>query len=513
MPAVYTFRALPAETEVVVVVGEAVVTKTGSLHTVTVAKPDGETNVELAGKAAGYQPGLLSIRAQPGENKSLSDLRLVPKPAVYTVAVAPAEASLSISGGSAKVAGSAGERTITFDPPDLAQPSEMKVAMAGYSPLVRKLTVRPGETARLDDVKLEPLPAEYALDVSPPTAVVTASVGEIVDKKLRVLRPDGRTTITVTAKRSSHKDAVVSFRPLPGERRSISLKLESVPLEKMYLNDLKMRLVLIPAGTFEMGAPAADTDAESDEKPQHSVKISNPFYLGAYEVTRDEFGQFVAAENYETDAERDGKGGWGFNEATNKFNHEPIYNWRNIGAKQSGDQPVVNVSWNDAQAFCRWLGKRENRTYRLPTEAEWEYAARAGTTTKYVHGIDPEGLAAIGNVADGTFKGKGPAESTHGIDSSDGYVFTAPVGKFAPNAFGLYDTTGNVGEWCADWYGHDVYRRATSIDPTGPTTGTSRVLRGGSWNDAAASCRTSDRSRSTPSYRDFYLGFRVVLEP
>ncbi len=116
---------------------------------------------------------------------------------------------------------------------------------------------------------------------------------------------------------------------------------------------------------------------------------------------------------------------------------------------------MVNVSWNDAVAFCKWLSKKEGNTYRLPTEAEWEYACRAGTTTRYYSGDDPETLAKVGNVADATAKAKFP-DWKYTIKASDGYVFTSPVGSFQPNAFGLYDMHGNAWQWCADWYARNT---------------------------------------------------------
>ena len=139
---------------------------------------------------------------------------------------------------------------------------------------------------------------------------------------------------------------------------------------------------------------------------------------------------------------------------------------------------MVCVSWNDAAEFCKWLGRKEAKLYRLPTEAEWEYACRAGTTTRYASGDDPEILAQSGNVADATLHAEAP-ELVPTIAASDGYLFTAPVGRFRPNAFGLYDMHGNAWEWCADWYAADYYAWSEWIDPLGPGVGTERVRRGG----------------------------------
>ena len=157
----------------------------------------------------------------------------------------------------------------------------------------------------------------------------------------------------------------------------------------------------MPAGTFRMGLP--DEDADDEHKPRHEVRIG-AFYLGVTEVTRGQFRQFVQETKYRTEAERNGKGGWGWKEEGNSLKQDPKFTWLNPGFEQTDGDPVVNVSWNDAVAFCEWLARAEGRTYRLPTEAEWEYACRAGTTTKYFSGDDEESLASVANVADGTAK-------------------------------------------------------------------------------------------------------------
>ena len=169
-----------------------------------------------------------------------------------------------------------------------------------------------------------------------------------------------------------------------------------------------MKLKLIPADEFLMGSPDTDKDAKDDEKPQHRVRITRPFYLGVHEVTRGQFRRFVDDSGYQTEAEKDGNGGLGWNEAANKFEQAPRYTWREPGFEQTDEHPVVNVSWNDAVAFAEWLGKKEGKTYRLPTEAEWEYACRAGTTTRYFCGDDAEALAEVGNVAGAADREKFP---------------------------------------------------------------------------------------------------------
>jgi formylglycine-generating enzyme required for sulfatase activity len=275
-------------------------------------------------------------------------------------------------------------------------------------------------------------------------------------------------------------------------------------------NSLSMKFTRIKAGEFLMGSPDTDKDAYDDEKPQHRVRITRPFYLGVHEVTRGQFRRFVDDSGYQTEAEKDGKGGWGWNEAANKFEQAPRYTWRDPGFEQTDEHPVVNVSWNDAVAFAEWLGKKEGKTYRLPTEAEWEYACRAGTTTRYFPGDDAEALAEVGNVADATAREKYP-DWKNTIASRDGFVYTSPVGHYPPNAWGLHDMHGNVREWCWDWCGGDFYKSSRVDDPAGPFQAAYRVIRGGSWDCDPRYCRSAHRSRSAPDSRGYYLGFRLAL--
>jgi formylglycine-generating enzyme required for sulfatase activity len=298
--------------------------------------------------------------------------------------------------------------------------------------------------------------------------------------------------------------------------------------EKQITNSIGMKLTLVPAGVFKMGSGESAKatvaffkknygidflPAEvvfNDEHPQHRVRITKPFYLGTYHVTRGQFRQFVKDSGYKTDAEKGdnpGAAGWDAEKKTFGFNKD--YSWRNAGFRQTDEHPVVNVSWNDAVAFCQWLSKKEGKTYRLPTEAQWEYACRAGTKTRYYSGDDPETLAKVGNVADATAKAQFP-DWKWTIKASDGYVFTAPVGRFKPNAFGLYDMHGNAWQWCADRYGDDYYGQSPEDDPTGPDTGNDRILRGGSWGLDPGNSRSARRLGGARGNRLNLTGFRVA---
>ncbi len=294
-------------------------------------------------------------------------------------------------------------------------------------------------------------------------------------------------------------------------------------------NSVGMKLVLIPAGEFRMGSGESaeamvgyfnskyswdlKADTYKSEHPQHRVRVTKPFYLGSTHVTRGQFRQFVGDSGYKTDAEKDGKGGWGYDATEKKvFWQKPEYTWSNVGFDQTDKHPVVNVSWNDATAYCQWLSRKEGKEYRLPTEAEWEYACRAGTTTRYWCGDDAEALAQVDNVADATLKAKIP-DLDNTIPSSDGYAFTSPVGSFRANPFGLYDMHGNASQWCADWYETNYYSASASDNPRGPDFGTPRVIRGGSWAFRTSDARSAFRSGSPPDFRFSIIGFRVARTP
>jgi formylglycine-generating enzyme required for sulfatase activity len=287
-----------------------------------------------------------------------------------------------------------------------------------------------------------------------------------------------------------------------------------------------MKLVYVPSGEFTMGSPRGEKGREDDEE-QHGVKISRPFYLGKHEVSRGQFRRFVEATGYQTEAEKDGKGGGGYVAERKAFVlSAKQFSWRETGFPQTDAHPVVNVSWNDARAFCEWLSKQEGKEYRLPTEAEWEFCCRAGTRTRFHGGNDDESLQRVGNVADLSLKSKWhygdlPNKTYRELISKwfdvvtwdDGYPFTSPVGQYDGNAFGIHDMHGNVWEWCQDWYQKD-YTKDRLTDPQGPGSGEHRVFRGGSFSGVADSCRSAFRNINLGDGRlDYRVGFRVLRVP
>jgi formylglycine-generating enzyme required for sulfatase activity len=244
------------------------------------------------------------------------------------------------------------------------------------------------------------------------------------------------------------------------------------------------------------------------------VTISKAFWMGKHEVTVGQFHRFVEATGYKTDAEKGTRFKVALVFAEGKIKIAEDASWRNPYFKQTDEHPAVCVSWNDARAFVDWLNGTDKArpagfTYRLPTEAEWEYACRAGTTTWYQWGDDPDKGKGWCNAADLTAKKSFPAATVFNWD--DGFVYTAPAGSFKANAFGLQDMHGNVWEWCEDWYG--PYKEGDQMDPGGAASGGVRVVRGGSWYYSPRILGSAYRVRYPPDYRINYNGFRLVLAP
>ena len=320
-------------------------------------------------------------------------------------------------------------------------------------------------------------------------------------------------------------------------------------------NSLGMTLVEIPAGEYEFGSNVGysrlmhahsfdswhrlflgNNNFDSLFRGKLTVAFTQPPAFAATEVTVGQFRRFVEATDYVTVAEKNG-GGLRFNGNTDddseRFVRDPEISWRNPGWEQTDDHPVTCVTWHDAVAFCKWLSEKEGRTYRLPSEVEWEYACRAGTKTIYAHGNDPFESVKYGNMADGSMYQEYPDLVVRqrvvqlSEEEGDGYVYTAPVGSFQPNPWGLYDMHGNLWEWTQDKWdpqAHETYaggeRKTTTVTDPKPILadtpahkfGDWRTIKGGSWYVTTMHCRSSNRAFVEASDAYPYTGFRVVRE-
>ena len=314
--------------------------------------------------------------------------------------------------------------------------------------------------------------------------------------------PEAVPQIRTVAMASSGKQ--IALGRADNQVRIFTVDESKLPEDSTRINSLKMQLARIPAGEFEMGSGGPDA--------KHLVKLTNAFYLGRHEVTVGQFRAFVEATGYRTTVETSGKGGMHRPLGKELPEAKPEWNWKNPGFEQTDRHPVVQISWHDAVAFCEWLSKTEGKTYRLPTEAEWEYASRDGEETRnwFWGNIDihvPHGA----NIADAEIQ-KFYGKYRNAIVASDGYPFTAPVGSYAHSRFGLYDMHGNAQEWCLDQYAPLYYSTSPGENPKGPATGTGRVQRGGSYahREMEATCnhRFSDVAEAATST----YGFRIVME-
>ena len=273
-------------------------------------------------------------------------------------------------------------------------------------------------------------------------------------------------------------------------------------------------MVVIPAGTFMKGSPQ-DEPGRSDDRRNHDeddlagpggsqVEVSVPrFALGVYEITNGEFRAFVEDSGYEMPG-----GCWALLHGDGTWNRYPEAMWNNLGRPFEEGEPASCIDWHAASAYTRWLSLRTGAPYRLPTESEFEYALRAGSSTRYHFGDDQEALCRYGNVRDAAFNAIYPAVPT--LQCDDGYATLAPVGQFQPNAFGVYDMTGNAWEWLADCY-EPSYANAPT-DGSAPTTDPceARSLRGGSWSYDLSSLRSADRSDDPTAALFDTIGFRVA---
>lgn len=319
----------------------------------------------------------------------------------------------------------------------------------------------------------------YSLRDAPQGATINPTTGELNWKPPTIAEGIVKATVVVEddGSPSLRDEQDVRIRVVRG---AVDAPVVVAPTPKpgdIIENSLKMKLVFIPPGEFEMGSPTTEKDHQSDEK-LHKVRLIKGFYMGVYEVTQWEYEQVMGKNPSYFSISGAGKASVQGLHTTSQF-------------------PVENVSWEEAAEFCKKLSATDGRTYRLPTEAEWEYACRAKTKTVFHFGDVLNGNEANCN-------GKGP----YGTNMKGKYLEKpTAVGSYSPNAFGLHDMHGNVWEWCYDWYQDDA---TDEIDPNGPSIGVDRVIRGGSWLNNATHCRAANRYQDAPASHCSFYGFRVV---
>ena len=374
----------------------------------------------------------------------------------------------------------------------------IKVMKDGYEPYEERVYLRQGKSLTVKAI-LERPSGTIEVTGNPTGAKVYLDgyyTGVMPVDPIQV--QPGSHTIKVVREGFREVGKTVNVEPGKSVRLKVDLRAvgKAVSEPKAFTNSLGMKFVKIPSGSFMMGSGISASEVVSQyggnekyyrrEHPQHRVTISKPFYMQTMEVTVGQWRSFARDTGYKTEAETGG----GAYVWTGKWEKKEGTYWDNPGFEQTDNNPVTCVSWKDAQAFIKWLNRKEGKDYRLPTEAEWEYAARAGSRTRFCYGNNKDGLAEYAWYRDNSGK------RTHS------------VGEKKPNSWGLYDMHGNVYEWCQDWYGE--YSPGSVTDPTGPSSGSRRVLRGGGWSNSARHCRSALRSWFAPGISSSGLGFRLA---
>ena len=382
---------------------------------------------------------------------------------------------------------------------------QLLVEMEGYEPYTKNIRFEAGRSMDLYVILDPKAPLKSRLYVNTQPDNANVRILNIDSAFYQGMALDaGNYHVEVSA--DGHKTQKMWVSLAVGEDKTIDIHLESVAGQgQKIINSLGMAFVYIKPGTFMMGSPS-DEFGRFNNETQHRVTLTKGYYMQTTEVTVGQWRAFARDTGYKSEAET---GGGAYIWTGSKWKMKKGKYWDNPGFPQIDNQPVTCVSWNDAIAFIKWLCLKEGNTYRLPTEAEWEFAARAGTKTARYWGDDESMACKYANVADRTAKREFPKWKTY--NCYDGYVFTAPVGNFKPNSFKLYDMLGNVWEWCQDWYGD--YPSGSVTDPIGPSSGSHRVLRGCSWTIRSKGCRSAGRGKSEPDHRYPGAGFRLLRVP
>lgn len=517
LPATVLVRTVPVDSRVTLEPsGVAEIARVNDGFQISVARPLQTPEITLRAEHPQYLPQQEQIRIAPGKEQDLT-VRLTPKPATIQIALTPKDARLRPLTASG-VRYSAQDRILTVERPDGSAIS-VTAERSGYSATTKDIVVHPGMETTVE-VALTPMPAVFRLTVEPQDAQVQIN-GDLVTartisegvREIVQTRPDGKRSVTVAVSRSGFETVRRELVGNPGSREDIDIHLsqQSPSLaispftatqarkhqeewaqhlqRPVHLTDSNQQeLVLIPPGRFEMGSrePADQVGRLFNDNPQihwnehplHPVELTKSVYMGVCEVTRGQFARFVEETGYVTDAEKNPGNISRFSYGQEK--QSGSRSWNDVQFSQNDDHPAVLVSRNDAVAYCQWLTRKEGVLYRLPTEAEWEFACRAGTTTRYFFGDNPFELQLYANVPDQSLR-EVNQEILYGIPGDDGFAFTSPAATFRPNPFGLYDMHGNVWEICSDFYSTNYYGNSPLKDPPGPAFGDRYVIRGACW--------------------------------
>ena len=443
-----------------------------------------EGRYQVIASREGYAQATREV-AVPGNGEARERIELAPLPQPFTVAATPPDASVEILGiAEAYRAGM-----------PLA-PGDYRVRVSAPRYEAKEEMVRHGLGPTRHSVELAKARQPFTIAATPATARVQLA-GISAGYRAGMLLPWGEYRVEVSA--AGHRSKTETVRHGASEPT-----VHRVELEKLLEVGARFRdcpecpeMMVVPAGSFLMGSPSHEGGRYDNEGPVHRVTIGAPFAVGIYEVRVAEFGRFVDATGHSTG---NACGVW----TGETWEQRNGFNWRNPGFGQSGNHPVACVNWEDAQAYVAWLSRIAGERYRLPSEAEWEYAARAGTRTARWWGEGESGQCTHANGADASTNFRWV------VGCSDGHSYTAAVGSFRANAWGLHDVLGNVWEWTEDcWNGN--YRSAPGDGSAWKYEDCSiRVLRGGSWGDFPRNLRSAYRSRISTAIRLDLFGFRVA---
>jgi formylglycine-generating enzyme required for sulfatase activity len=341
--------------------------------------------------------------------------------------------------------------------------------------------------ARIEELEQRPAGAPPAPPAAPPSRLQTAVVAPPV-------RPNSPC--------AAYPSAGVSLSSRAAKPLSVSEECALKPRNVFKECDKCPEMVVVPAGSFTMGSPENERDRSDREGPQHPLSIAQPFAAGKFAVTVDQFAAFVTDTQHDVGSScRTLEGG--------KNEERQGRSWRDPGFPQSGSHPAVCINFADAEAYADWLSAKTGKRYRLLTEAEWEYAARAGTTTRFFFGDDEKDTCRYGNGTDLEAKRRVPGLGPS-APCSDGYAYTAPAGSFLPNAFGLYDMHGNARQWVEDCFHASYIGAPTDGSAWTGVNCTMRVQRGGAWGYRPANLRSAYRDGIEPALRRSFTGFRVA---